>query len=93
MTPDHEAETLEGLIARLRQYDPYPSTAISETQHKIAKELAPILAGLRAFDTWLSEMDSIYHKRFSVYGEVRAKLTLWIGQPATADQTGAGRGK
>lgn len=94
-------ETLETLIVRLRQYNPYPSTAISETQHKIAKELAPILAGLRELREQMQNAENYRTKSYIAGSAVVAEsmkhfigvFDKWLGQPATADQTAYGLSK
>ena len=83
MIPDHETDTLEGLIARwfeiaARPIKPAHERPGREVYKKCADELAPILAGLRGLrNEWLK------------VDPARAmELDAKLGQPATGDSHG-----
>ena len=93
-----ENETLEELIARWRRsvapdggYNSQETTSASYDVVRLncADELAPILAGLRELrDKWRMyrvEHDTIVGIATDACAD---ELTFWLGQPATADQTG-----
>ena len=114
MTPNHETDTLEGLIARWRKLatdsrdeagrirrtvfvatDAEANCFVrAEVWDGVADDLAPILAGLRELrDKWRMyrvEHDTIIGIATDACAD---ELTFWLGQPATADQTGTGKGR
>ena len=115
MTPNHETDTLDGLIARWRKLatdsrdergthsayrirgDGRRANCFvrAEVWDGVADELAPILAGLRKLSEYCRKTkitDSTFRDgAMHAYGDAANKLDKWLGQPATADQTGAGR--
>ena len=122
MTPDHETDTLDGLIARWRKLatdsrdeagrirrtvfvatDAEANCFIrAEVWDGVADELAPILAGLRGLrNEWIrirltlqiSGMDSFDAGKAWAFGRCADSIDERLGQPATADQTGAGKGE
>ena len=93
MTPDHETDTLEGLIARwfeiaARPIKPAHERPGREVYKKCADELAPILAGLRELAIEMPhKITNRFHRKDLCY---RCLLFEMLGQPATADQTRGG---
>lgn len=101
MTPDHETDTLEGLIARWREIaDIWTEEGrnCDATLSQCADELAPILAGLRALrnkmqrrarvDTDPANGSAALQARGRVEGEFAKELDALLGQPATAGAGG-----